>query len=387
LGAPPELSTNFRRRTLARHERIFDRAYTGGTGAAPPNAALYGAVAIATAVNLVTVALVGTGAWLLVAGTWPERILGALELLVALVLLPRLGQAPKHTLDRAAAPTLYAVTERITAGLDTQPVDLIAVDSRYGSGSATVGLRRRRVLVLGLPLWETLTIDQRLALLGYELGHAAGGGRRSARWIQIALDSLAVWAEVLRPGPEPDRQRRLDAPSPAGIRRGGTLANLGGNIARPLLALLAHGARLLHQLLNRLNDRSGGSAEYRADETAARVASAHSVEGLLRALLLRETAVYALERFARCDGDLWGNLRDHMATVPDTERVRRLRVSQLRGDASQYDCPPTYLRIQFVRKLPYSSPAVTVSSAEAHAIDAELLPARASIAEELRDSA
>jgi hypothetical protein len=372
----------------ARRERIFDRVLATGTGAAPPNAALYVAIALATAVNLVTVALVGTGAWLLVVGTWPERILGLLELLVALVLRPRFAHVPTHILDRVAAPTLHAVTERITVELGAQPVELIAVDRRYGSGYITMGPCRRRVLVLGLALWETLTTDQRLALLAYELGHAIRRGRRSARWIQTALDALTVWADVLQP--DPVRQSRLDAPTPAGTSRRSTangLANLSGMIARPFLALLAQGARMIHQLLSRLTDHAGGLAGYRADETAARVASASSAEGLLRALLLHETAVLALERFARGNGDIWEKLRTHLASIPDTERARLLRLSQLRGDASSDDCPPTYLRIQFVRKLPYLKPAVTVSSTEAKAIDAELQPVRASLAKELRDDA
>lgn len=366
---------------LVRHERIFNHVLVNGSGAAPPNAALYCAIALATAVNLVTVALVGTGAWLLVVGTWPEKILGALAVVVAVVLRPRLGRVPKHTLDRATAPTLYAVTERITTGLGIRPVDLIAVDTRYGSGYGTVGLRRRRVLVLGLPLWETLTPDQRLALLGHELGHAAGRGRR--RWIGTALDSLTVWADLLRP--DSALQRAYTGTATAtGVRRSGGLANIGEIFARPLLALLAQTARLLHKLLSRMSDHSGGQAEYRADETAARVASVRSAEGLLRALLLNDTAVFAFERFSRGDGDIWDELQTYLASVPETERARRLRLSELRGDSSGSGYPPTYLRIEFVRKLACTEPTVTLSSADIQAMDTELASVRASIADEFR---
>ncbi|MEW1690603.1 M48 family metallopeptidase [Streptomyces sp. NPDC091265] len=177
-----------RTRELARHVGAFDRISAFGPAAASPNVALYGALALASAVNLLTLALVGTGAWLLLVGTWPERILGAVELLTASVLRPRPGKLPEHTLDRASAPMLHEVTRRISAELGTEPVDLIAFDSHYGSRSVTVtaGMRRRRVLVLGLPLWETVTTDQRLALLACELSKAAVGRRRSARWIQTA---------------------------------------------------------------------------------------------------------------------------------------------------------------------------------------------------------
>jgi len=378
---------------------VFHRVSAGGSGTAPASAALCGAFALATVVNLITVALAGTGVWLLVTGTWPQRILGAVELLIALALRPRPRRAPRHTLDRATAPTLYAVTGRVAAELGTRPPDLIAVDARYGSGSLTVGARRRRVLVLGLPLWETLTPDERLALLGHELARTAGGGGRGARWIDTALDSLTTWTDVLRPGPDllAEASPALDDPVPgmAGTRRDSVAMNsMGAALARPLLDLMEHGARRLHRLLSRLNDGSAGPVEYRADASAARIASPASTRGLLHALLLRDTAVFALQRLARAGdggGDagtgLWEGLRDHMASVPDTERARRLRLSEVRGDAASDTSPPTHLRIRFVERLPRSEPTVEVTTGETGTIETELLPARTSIARELRDQA
>ncbi|MFJ7900941.1 M48 family metallopeptidase [Streptomyces sp. NPDC096198] len=380
-------------RARDRQERLLERAPAAGPGDAPGNAALYGALALATAVNLLTIALLGSGVWLLATGTVPEKVLGAVALLLAVAARPRPGRMPEHTVDRAAAPTLYTVAERTAAGLGTRPVDFIAVDSRYGSGRLTVGLRRRRVLVLGLPLWDVLTADQRLALLANGLAHASGGGRRSARWIQAALDALTVWADVVRP--DPDRQDRVDAHTLDGTALSGSrrssagLATLGAALARPLQDLLAHGARLLHQSLSRLSGQAGGKAEYRADEAAARVASTRSVLGLLRTLLLRDTATFALARFAREDGgsgDMGEALRTHLASVPELERERRLRLSEVRG-ASGDGCPPISLRIRFAEKLLHAEPAVTVTDAEARAIERELLPLRTSIAEELRDRA
>ncbi|WP_159025323.1 M48 family metallopeptidase [Streptomyces pluripotens] len=374
---------------MARHERLFHRVLANGTQAAPSNAALYGAIVLATAVNLVTLALTGAGVWLLAAaGTWPERILGVLALLIAVLLRPRLGRMPGNVLAPDTAPTLYEVADRISAGLGTRPVDFIAVDGRFRSAYKVVGIRRRRVLVLGLPLWESLTPDERLALLGYELAHARVGARLSGRWIQAALDALVSWADVFRPGTDEQRERHaavLSARRWAG-RSGVGMANFGEALLRPLQELLVHTVHLLHRLLSRLGERSGEQAEYGADEAAARLASARSVEGLLEALLLRETAVFALRRAARSEGDVWEELRDHMNSVPGTERARRLRLSELRGDAAGTGFPPTYLRIQFVRKLSFAELPVPVTSAESRSIDAELEPTRAVFAAWLRES-
>ncbi|MFI5767464.1 hypothetical protein ACIA74_02750 [Streptomyces sp. NPDC051658] len=371
-------------RELARQEGLFGRTAANGPDTSPPGAAMYGALALATAVNLTTAALVATGAWLLITGTRPQQVLGAIELLAALMLFPRPGKPPKHTVDRAGAPALHAIVERISTELGTRPPDLIALDTRYGARWAAVGLRRRRVLVLGLPLWETLTTDQRLALLVHELAHAADEGRPRARWVHSALDSLAGWESLLRPDPERPGQALGVRHSFADGRQSSNIAHVGEMIARPLLGLLAQGAHLLHAQLRRLSSHIVDQT-YRADRTAARITTAASTESLLQALLLQEPAVFALERLSRrVDGDLWEMLRAYLASVPEAERARRLRLSQLRGDASGSGHPPTCLRIRYVRTLPRTEPTVTVTEAEARTVDLELAPTRSSIARECR---
>ncbi|WP_285565220.1 M48 family metallopeptidase [Streptomyces sp. RTGN2] len=372
-------------RAAARHEAAFRRTAARGPDRSPRNAALLAALVLATAVNLTTVALVATGTWLLIDGTLPEKALGVVELLAALMLFPRPGQPPRHTADRTNAPALHALVQRISAELGCRPPDLIAFDARYGARWDAVGLRRRRVLVLGLPLWESLTAGQRIALLVHELAHAADEGRPHARWIRSALDSLVGWESLLAPDPErPNGTRHAHHPAAAG-RRSSSIAQAGEMAARPLLGLLAQGAGLLHTGLRGLSDQCA-ERTYRADRTAARVAATSSAEGLLQALLLREPAVFALQRLSRNDDDLWESLRTYLASVPDTERRRRLRLSQLRGDASGSGHPPTYLRIRFVRTLPRTDPAVSVTATEAGTIDLELAPIRSSIATDCRDA-
>lgn len=65
----------------------------------------------------------------------------------------------------------------------------VAVNGETNASVSTYGLRRRRLLTIGLGLWEILGTGQRIALLGHELGHYANGdtarawssGTRSAR--------------------------------------------------------------------------------------------------------------------------------------------------------------------------------------------------------------
>ncbi len=376
-------------RTEERQERILRRVLSRGTRKAWSCPPLWAAFVLATAVNLVTVALTVAGVWLVAAGAnWPQRLAGGLALVLALVLRPRPGKMPKHAVNRSAAPVLHALVDRVAAVTGIRRVDAIAVDQGYGSRCVRVGLRRRRVLVLGLPLWEVLTGDQRLALLGHDLGRSAGTGLSTA-WIETALDGLSTWADVVRSSPEADKARMealdshlFDAGATAMGRQNST-ANMGAALAAPLQDALAQGALLLHRLLNRLSEQSGGLTEYRADEAAARTASSDSAEQLLRALLLRETALAALARTARGTTDIWPQLRDAVTSVPDTERERRLRVSRRRDSGT----PPVPLRLRHIRALNMERAAVDVSDEETRAIEAELEPTRALITAELRNAA
>ncbi|MEU6170434.1 hypothetical protein ABZ832_00790 [Streptantibioticus parmotrematis] len=377
---------------LARQEQALERMPRDGAPGPSWSAPACAATALATVVNLITIALAGTGVWLLVTGTWPQRVLGALEVAVAVALRPRRPRIPQRTLGRAEAPALHTVIDRVAKELGTVPAHLVAVDTRFGPAYSLPGPRGRRVLILGLPLWEALTPDQRVALIAGELAHDAGRRRVSARWTTAALTSLAVWTDLFRPGRS--RQARQDALytgagfSATGPHTGGSaggLVALVEMITWPLLAIPAYAAGRTHRLLTGLSVHSRAQSAYAADAAAARVASAESAEGMVRALLLAETAAFALERFSRSADDVWRELRTYLATVPETERARRLRLSERQGSATTGDSlPPTHLRLRAMRHLPHAEPKVAPSPEEADAMDAELDAVRQALAEDLR---
>ncbi|PWI43210.1 hypothetical protein CK485_13600 [Streptomyces sp. ICBB 8177] len=387
---PPERAR--RAKQLARQEQALERMPRDGAPGQSWSASACAALALATVVNLITIALAGTGLWLLVAGTWPQRVLGALEVALAVVLRPRRPRVPRHTLDRAEAPALHAVIGRVAAELGSRPVDLVAVDTRFGSAYTVLGPRRRGVLILGLPLWEALSPDQRLALIARELARDAAPGRGSTRWTAVAASSLAVWTDLFRPGKS--RQARQDALyagagfSATGPRTDGTANGLVAvveMITWPLLAALAYVTDRAHRLLVGLCFHTDTQSAYRADALAAKAASTKSAEGMVRCLLLAETAVFAMERFARTTGDVWQELRTYLSTVPETEHARRLRLSERQGGAiADGGLPSIHLRLRLIRQLPHAKPTVTLSPDEPTTMDAELAPVRDALAEELR---
>jgi len=368
----------FRRRlNRASEERLYRRVTEGGAGPAGFDGASLAAYALSGMVHLVTLGLAVGGAMLLVPSHLLMRITGAVMLLVAFQLRPRLGPGRRarkrlRLLGDDTAPVLRGLAAQVAAELGTEPPALIAVNGDYNASYTRFGVRRRVLLTLGLPLWETLSPQQWVALLGHEFGHGANGDARRGVWIGSAQRSLEEWYRILRPG-------RTATPA-----RG--LAALGEMLARAVMVVFAELVLLANQLLRRLTALSGRRAEYRADAMAARVAGPEAAAGLLRALTLGSAAGYVRGRYLLADGprgDFWADLREYVASIPPSERDRRLLVSQLDDSAVDTSHPPTRLRLDFVGQLPGSGPAIVLSAADAAAIGAELAPARAAVANAL----
>ncbi|WP_329498945.1 M48 family metallopeptidase [Kitasatospora herbaricolor] len=347
------------------------------------------AMVLAGVVHLVTVGLLAGSVALQFVDSWPLRVVGWLGLAFAVVLRPRLGRLPDDgsVLRRAAAPALYALVDRVAAAVGTGPVDVIRVTDEFNASFGRVGLGRRSVLTLGLPLWEALGDGQRLALLGHELGHDVNGDHRSGRWLGSAISTLTQWWYVTQPVHHGDRSGMLTD----SVQE---IANLGQRIANLAMACGNWLVGLLLGLLERLTSRSGQGAEYRADAIAARVASSSDTEGLLRTLLLSGSAATVQARLRSLSGvrqsshaagvaGFWAAFTAELASVPpqETERLLRLSVRELSGVDSSH--PPTYLRIRMLGHRPVPAPALVVAPEEAAAIEAELAPLRLRIAREL----
>jgi heat shock protein HtpX len=146
----------------------------------------------------------------LVAGVWlctvqfpsPMLLPGVLLILVAVELRPRFGRLPRHVtvLDPGAAPELHRLVARVAeaVGAPMPQVVCLAEDS-FNASAGTVGLRRRRVLTIGVPLWQALGPQQRVALLGHELGHFVNRDPGRGLLVQPVYLTLATVVDLLRP--------------------------------------------------------------------------------------------------------------------------------------------------------------------------------------------
>ncbi|MER5859181.1 M48 family metallopeptidase [Streptomyces sp900105245] len=373
------------RRALARRygEQLLAEVSAGGELRARRDASSVLAGVIALAVHGLTLALAAAGTWCVVR-YWggPALVLGIVLLTLAFALRPRPLGLPEDVplLRRADAPGLFALVDEVARAAGTRGVDVIAVDGRVNASVMAYGLRGRRLLTLGMPLWEILSPQERIALLGHELGHYANGDARHGLVVGTAYRSLYTWRYVMAPLPDP------------------TLVQA---VANALLGVLSWLVRGVMMLLDRLTMRASQRAEYLADRTAARAGSTEAAVRMLDRLLLSDSVVTALNREVnaaarggahsggrddtRANG-LWEHLVADLDSVPELERERLRRAGALRGHSVDDTHPPTHLRQQCLRVGEPVPATVTCDQETTGAIAAELAEARRKVARRiLRD--
>lgn len=368
-----------RRRIAQRYGvRLFDEL-SGEGGDRPGGRTVPGllAFALALAVHGLTLVLAVIGLLGVIRG-WGGlgMVFGLFLLALAWSLRPRLNRLSDddRVLLRADAPELYALVDEVAAALGTRSVDAVVVDVDANASVTQLGLRRR-LLTLGLPLWEVLSPQQRIALLGHELGHFTHGDTRHGMVVGTACRSLSTWLYYVRPMPNPNVIQTIT------------------NLACVPLRLLITGVMALLELLTA---RASQRGEYLADAAAAHAGSTEGAVGLMDRLMVTDSIVTTLLRETNSrrmrgsgrgrqhDSDgLWEALAAHLDSVPASEFERQRRVGALRGHSVDATHPPTHLRRRLLLSGAPAAAAVTAGDSRTERIAGELADVRGKLAREV----
>lgn len=330
---------------------------------------------VAVGVHLFTLAVVALGVLILAWSNWSifAIVISAALLGLAVLMRPRLGRVPEETIDPAAAPTLYGLVNRVAERVGTRPVWRIVLDPDFNAAFGVVGWRRRRVLVIGYPLWNLLAPQERVALLGHELGHSVNGDHRRGLLVGSSLRSLVDLYVTLRT--TSGEQETLIGMVVSALSRLVTWV-----LAMPVLGLVLLQERLLAQ--------SGQRAEYYADHLAAGIAGPAHTMSMLEKLRLAEPAMAALgTAVIRRDEDIWASGRAWLAGRSAADQARLSahdEASPHRIDASH---PKTRLRVGAIRARAYGGDVLVLNSSESARIDGELVPLLPGVTREIRDAA
>lgn len=320
-----------------------------------------GVLAISVALHLTVLACLVGGLWLCVQD-FPSLWLlpGGILVLIAIELRPRFGRMEDGAVTRSEAPALYALVDRVAAAVGAPPPHAVVVDEDFNAGAGTVGIRRRRVLTLGLPLWGSLDPQGRVALLGHELGHFVNGDVRRTLLTQPVYTTLPAVMHFLSPS--------------RGSGSEGIVSWLGGWLWRVVAAALRWVVQVAWLTLLRLAQRDAQRAEYLADSMAATVGGSDAALRVLDVLQLDEPVLVELRRAARRReaASVWPALAARaVADAAGTMPLRRQL--SIRTDVSfTASHPPTALRSRLVGTRPQIKGEVPLDAHTAGLIEAEL---------------
>jgi Zn-dependent protease with chaperone function len=319
------------------------------------------------ALRILSVLIYALGAGLLAAGVWclavgQNPVLGLVFLPLSLLFLPKLGRvrpltAEAYTTSAANRPAFFKLIERVAEACQTPMPDIVALSDDWNAFTAVVGLKRKRLLVIGIPLWAALTPQERVALLAHELGHLANEDSARHLLIQPAVTQFGRLARFLQGISEFSR---------------GSVYMVAWQVTA---GLLGRALWTVHLGLNTLGQAESRRIEVRADLIAARVAGTKATSSMLDVLacapeLLPQISVYTEDDVLKSwhEGVQW-------ARGELTGRIARLRQLSNRTDADLFSSHPSAgRRHEFLGRVPYQDAAIVLTGTEAERIDRELNP-------------
>lgn len=325
----------------------------------------------AAVVHGVTAVVAALGLYLIVAH-WlsiPATLGGAFLLLVAWVLRPRLDPAPDSLVTRAQCPKAHALIDEVAAKLSSKPIDYLVIGEDFNASYAQVGLRGRRVLTIGLPLWAILTPQERVCLIGHELAHGINGDPLRGMIIHSTIQTLLAWANLLLP----DRffQHNPDD-GLAGLL--GAVGMIPVNIA---LWLIVQGLLAWTRVLVMLIWRESQEAEYLADRLGAEIGGADAFISMLGKLSAGQYLPLVVRKVGHGKATPGKTVIFEFACfiegLPDSEKERLRRLTERESFRSDATHPPNRFRQALLRQAT-RTPRHILDDSMSRDIDAEFQP-------------
>lgn len=301
---------------------------------------------IALLVHLLTVFLAVFAIYILILNplSWFAWCLSGSMLLFAWVVRPSLKSSPGIVLDQDHFPGLYRLQENIRKEVGSQPAGVTAGAS-FDAGIYYSGSNLKPLLVIGLPLWQVLSPEEKVAMLAAGMAQI----RRKIffmNWIVYdALETLDNWRGI-----------------------GAFLAII------PLW------------LLQMLIIRDWQRRIYRADLAAARLVGTKVMVGYLKKYLYQDvvnTVAHRVNVSSREEVDVFEEIDKEIAQTPPRElerlsRVLRKEESETTRDGGE---PRLFLRVANLENHPVEQSSFKIDTLLINKVNAEMRTLRPYLAE------
>lgn len=277
-----------------------------------------------------------------------------LSMVVPLFWQSRKGPRPMWV-DRREQPLLYAYVEQLCDAMRVprpHRIDVIAdANAAAYSDNGLFGLiRRRLVLVIGLPLVNSMTVKQFTGVVAHEFGHFAQGGLMRLTYVVQRINTGFIRIAWGRSGIDDMVDGMLQSDAHWSFLLVGMLCKTTVGVARLILKGLALLSHALSMHLSR-------QAEFDADRKAARVVGSVALEDGLQ-MLPFIGAAHALAVEQARKGWKKRMLPDDLVQLTDKahlwlpEKVKESLTGKiLMAEASWFDThPPLYKRVGALKK-------------------------------------
>lgn len=353
-----------RRRDLAA-QRAFDKLLAN-PASYPRSPATSTAVVFAVVVICAALAAVALLVWATTRASGVGWFLVVLGWACVIVVRPRAGRLERdvQVLDPADFPGIHGLVAEMARAVGVRPPEVIGVDVALNAYVAPIGWTRRNAMVLGLPLMSLGTWDERLGVIGHELGHLRGRDTPRIRVIGAAGFILSGVHYLVAPA-----EGYEDPWAHGGFAYESTGSGFFDDLARWVQTMLALPFIGLLRILDRLDLSSGQHREYLADRRSAEVVgSSAMVDSQLRDLAGLWTAAAAA---ARRGEDPFAFLESRPALDPSQSAARLLVLEQERARVNDTH-PPGHLRIKLLQAAGFPPSAATSDEPTRLSADAEL---------------
>ncbi|WP_393062685.1 M48 family metallopeptidase [Streptomyces sp. LN549] len=250
-------------------------------------------------------------AWLVIVGlrltvlgfrTFFQPVIGLLLLGLAFALRPRLGRLDPDapTLREADAPAFFELLHRTADSAGVRRIEAIQFTADFSVSVIPYGFRRKRCLVLGLPLWASYPPQQRIAAMAQALGRSAPRNVRYGVVVGVTLGSLTAGVQALQPGAVPATSSRINPVSrgAAAVADGTQRFNARARKSEWLLWIPRTALAATARLLLWLTEPAARRALFEADDASARAASSPAALATLRDRRLARAISLELHRLA-----------------------------------------------------------------------------------------
>ncbi|MED4581929.1 M48 family metallopeptidase [Brevibacillus choshinensis] len=262
-----------------------------------------------------------------------------LILLIAWLSRPRPNAFPKKVilLNSDQHPNAMKLFETITEKMGIKKGIQFALSPHYQAYTTEYGWSRKRIVVIGYPLFFACKPGELTALLAHELAHCRNNDVRRSGLVAHAYQILLNWCDMLDPVKNDEEEFHYSF-----------LAMLSRGIMR-LLFCIPH--RLLSVLIHLFWNQSQ-RAEYEADRIAAQFAGSQQLISLLHNVHLKNVyeALIGRHSIQKQSKSLGEALHETFSNIPPKEKARIQRMLERNQDSMDTTHPATHLRIAMLQR-------------------------------------